>query len=186
MAKKIVRWVAIGLAALIVLALAGGFLMPRHRTVSRSIEIAAPAPEVFALVGDLRQFNEWSPWFEKDPDATYTFTGPTDGVGQTFHWQSEKPDVGSGSMTIAAIDPGKQGTIAVAFADQGEAETLLVVAPKGDGTTVTWDFSTDLGFNPIARYFGASIDEAVGADFEHGLANLKAQAETPSEAPDEG
>ena len=101
--KKIVVWIAIGLVAAIVLALAGGFLMPRYRTVSRSVEIAAPAPEVFALVGDLRQFNEWSPWFEKDPAASYTFTGPTDGVGQTFHWQSDKPDVGSGSMTIAAL-----------------------------------------------------------------------------------
>ncbi|MCB1488873.1 MAG: SRPBCC family protein [Bauldia sp.] len=182
--KKIVGWVAIGLAALIVLALAGGFLMPRHRVVSRSTEIAAPPSDVFPLVGDLRQFNEWSPWFERDPQATYTFTGPTDGVGQTFHWMSETPDVGSGSMTITAIEPGEEVAIAVEFADQGTAETSLAVAAKGAGSVVTWDFSTDLGLNPIARYFGASIDEAVGADFEHGLAKLKALAEAPPETPD--
>ncbi len=186
MARKIVRWVAIGLAIAAVLAVAGAFLMPRYRVVTRSVDIAAPQPAVFALVSDLRQFNDWSPWFERDPAATYIFTGPTDGVGQTFHWKSENRDVGTGSMTIESIEPDQRVAIALDFVDQGTAETWFTVEPKGAGSTVTWGFSTDLGFNPINRYFGAMIDDVVGADYEAGLERLKALAEKPPEAPDEG
>jgi len=31
--------------------------------------IAAPPAAVYDIVDDLRRFNEWSPWFEKDPKA---------------------------------------------------------------------------------------------------------------------
>lgn len=186
MARKIVRWVAIGLVAIVILAVAGAFLMPRYRTVERSVDIDAPAGDVFAVVSDLRRFNEWSPWFGRDPEATYTFTGPADGVGQTFHWESDDPDVGSGSMEVASITPDDRVDIALDFADQGTAETWFTVVPEGAGSTVTWAFSTDLGFNPIGRYFGPMIDDMVGADYEAGLQKLKTLAETPPpEAPDE-
>ena len=153
---KIVKWVAVGIAAVVVLAIVVAFLMPRHITVARSVEIAAPASAIFPLVSDLRRFNEWSPWADIDPATVYTFTGPTDGVGQTFHWRSGNPGVGSGSMSILAVDPDKRVDISVDFADQGTATTDFVLETSGGGTRVTWGFDTDLGFDPIARYFGGA------------------------------
>jgi hypothetical protein len=70
--------------------------------VTRSVEIATPPSAVFALVGDLRRFNEWSPWADIDPETVFTFTGPIDGVGQTLNWESKDERVGTGSMSIAA------------------------------------------------------------------------------------
>ncbi len=183
MAKKIVRWVAVGVGIVIVVVVAGAFFMPRHPVVSRSIEIAEPAATVFPLVSDLRRFNDWSPWFDRDPNAAYTFTGPTDGVGQTFHWKSDKPEVGSGSMTVQRLDPNKEVEISLEFTDRGTATTWIDLEPDSAGTKVAWKFSTDLGFNPVDRYFGLMFDGLVGPDYERGLARLKTLAETPPEPP---
>ncbi len=179
---KIARRVVLGLAIVLVLLIVAAFFMPRHATVSRSVEIAAPASVVFPMVGDLRRFNEWSPWFARDPAAVYTFTGPTDGVDQTMNWTSKDPDVGAGSMTVERIEPEKVVVMAIAFAGEGDAQATITLESTGALTRVVWRFDSDLGFNPIARYFGLMMDGRVGPDYERGLARLKtvAEAATPS------
>ncbi|MCP4383567.1 MAG: SRPBCC family protein [Hyphomicrobiales bacterium] len=181
MRGKIIRRVAIGIVAVLVVAVVVAFFLPRYPAVSRSIDIAASPSAVFPLVGDLRRFNEWSPWFSRDPDATYTFTGPTEGVGQTLRWESDVPEVGSGTMTVASIAADEGVVIDLDFGDRGPANTSITLAPDGDGTRVTWGFVTDLGFNPIARYFGSMIADVVGADYDTGLAKLKTVVEQPPE-----
>ena len=64
------------------------------------------------------------------------------------------------------------------FGEQGNALASVVLEPAGAGTKVTWGLDTDLGFNPIARYFGMMMDGMVGPDYEKGLARLKAVAES--------
>ncbi len=180
---RIVKWIAIGIIGLLVVLVIVAFILPRHAVVSRSVDIAAPAASIYPLIGDLRRFNEWSPWFMRDPAATYTFTGPTDGVGQTMNWVSEKDDVGSGSMRIERLEQDKSVDMAIAFVGEGDALATLTLTPKGEATTVVWGFDTDLGFNPVARYFGMMMDGMVGPDYEAGLAKLKKVVETPPPPP---
>src|SRR5689334_13758627 len=120
---KLLKRVVIALVAIVVIAVLVSFTMPRHPTVSRSIEIAAPVETIFPIVSDLRRFNEWSPWFERDPEAKYTFTGPVDGVGQTLNWTSKKPEVGSGKQTILRIDAPKEVEMLLDFGQQGVADS---------------------------------------------------------------
>lgn len=185
MPTKVVEWVALALSAVIVVVLAGAYLIPRHPVVTRSIDIAAPPATVFALVGDLRRFNDWSPWFERDREAAFTFTGPIDGVGQTFRWDSAVPEVGAGTMVVARSEPETEVEIALDAQGQRPALTWFTLEPKGATTTVTWGYTTDLGINPVNRYLGISHDEAVGPDYELGLIILKTLAETPPEPPAE-
>lgn len=180
---RVLRWLGIAIIALVVGGLAVAFILPRHAVVTRSIEIAAPPSAVWPIVADLRRFNEWSPWADLDPDAAFTFTGPTDGVGQTLNWESDDQRVGSGAMTVEALDPDTRVDIGVAFADAGTANSSVILAPAGSGTCATWSFDSDLGFNPIARYFGMMADGVVGPDYEKGLARLKAVAEAPPPEP---
>jgi len=177
--------VLIGLA--IILA-ALSFLLPRHAHVERSVVIAAPAPTVFAYVNDLHQFNKWSPWAQIDPATQYTFTGPESGVGATMTWQSEHPHVGSGSQEIIESVPNEHVTTLLQFGDEGDARSRMELEPEANGTRVTWNFDTDLGFNPLSRYFGLMLDSMVGSNYEQGLAMLKSLVETetgqtPSTAP---
>ena len=55
----------------------------------------------------------------------------------------------------------------------------MALEPAGSATKVTWSNFGDLGGNPLVRYFGLVMDKMVGADFEAGLAGLKALAEKP-------
>lgn len=175
-------WIARGalaLAAGFVAVVAFAYVLPREPVVTRSIDIALPAAKVLPLVADLRRFPEWSPWFVPDPAIAITFTGPLEGAGQTLTWQSKLAEVGTGKMTVTAID--RNGAdILVAFADQGTAKSWFRLEPKSAALTgVAWSFSTDLGMSPVNRYSGLWIGNIVGPDFERGLARLKALAEAP-------
>jgi Polyketide cyclase / dehydrase and lipid transport len=171
--KRILAGLVIVAAVLVVVA----FLLPRYATVFRSTEINAPVSAIYPIVSDLRRFNEWSPWAELDPNAEITFTGPTDGVGQTMRWHSDNPGVGSGSQTIALLEPNREVETSLDFGSQGTAMASIDLEPSGSTTKVTWGFTSDLGFNPVARYFGLMFDKWIGADYERGLAKLKAVAE---------
>ena len=180
---RVLRWLGIAIVGVVVLAVVIAFLLPRHAIVTRTVEIAAPPSAIYPIVSDLRRFNEWSPWADIDPETVYTFTGPIDGVGQTLNWESKDERVGSGSMAIAAVEPEKRVDMSIDFGHQGTALASLILDPAGAGTNVTWGFDSDLGFNPIARYFGMMMDGMIGPDYEKGLVRLKAVAEAPPSAP---
>ena len=57
-------WFAV---AVIVVFLGGGYVLPGEAVVQRQIVIAAPPEKVFAVIGSLKRFNEWSPWAELIP-----------------------------------------------------------------------------------------------------------------------
>lgn len=175
---KALKRILVGLAVLVIAAVAIAYVLPRHVEAERSIVIAAPPEKIFPLVNDLEAFNKWSPWSRIDPDMTVKITGPEAGVGQKMEWQSDHSSVGSGSQEITASEPDKRVETALDFGDQGSATAAFDLVPEGDGTKVTWSFETDLGMNPIGRYFGLMIESWVGADYEKGLASLKNLAES--------
>ena len=179
---KIIKRLVLAIAALLVVVILVSFALPRHPVVLRTIAVAAPPETIFPLVSDLRRFNEWSPWFARDPAADYTFTGPVDGVGQTMNWTSKVPEVGSGRQTITRVDPPKEVAMQLDFGEQGAATATVRLEPDGGMTKVTWSLSADTGFNPVMRYMGLMFDKWIGPDYEKGLARLKVIAETPAPA----
>ncbi len=180
---KIVKWVAAGIAAVVLVLLVVAYLIPRETTVTRSVAVAAPASAIYALVADLRGFGEWSPWSEIDPATVYTFTGPTDGVGQTLNWQSGNPAVGSGSMAIQALDPDKRVDYVLHLGNGDVVPASLALEAGSGATTVTWTATVDRGISPLARYFGTALEARIGPDLEEGLVRLKSAAEKPPEPP---
>ncbi|MEM8786724.1 MAG: SRPBCC family protein [Pseudomonadota bacterium] len=161
----------------VVLAAAGAYLLPREVSVARSIDIDAPPAEVFAHVNSLQAFAEWSPWGDIDPDMTQSFSGPETGVGNRMEWQSADQRVGSGSQEITESVADTRVATALDFGPMGTADAAFELEPAGQGTRVTWGFTSDLGMNPMARYMGLMMDDWVGGDYERGLENLKAAAE---------
>ncbi len=132
---------------------------------------------MFALVDGFAQFNKWSPWFEQDPGAKYAYEGPRSGVGAKITWSGDPAKSGSGSQEIVESRPWELVGTSLDFGMQGEATAQFILTPEGTSTRVMWGFDTDLGMNPVNRYFGLMIDGMVGADFEKGLAGLKKLAE---------
>src|SRR6185369_2319257 len=85
------------IAILFLVVIAG---QPDEFKVSRSATISASPETIFPHVNDLHRWEAWSPWAKLDPDAKYSFAGPTSGTGAAMTWEGNKK-VGAGRMTIS-------------------------------------------------------------------------------------
>jgi len=175
---KILKGLFLAVLALVaVFVVVGLVFLPRSVHVERSADIDAPPAQVYPLVASMERFNEWSPWADLDPAATYEFTGPSQGVGARMTWRSDKPEVGAGSQEVIAATENRDVQVRLGFEGQGEAMSGWTLRPHGEGTRATWSFDMDLGMNPVMRWMGLMIDGPIGADYERGLARLEQVAE---------
>jgi effector-binding domain-containing protein len=174
---KIIKSLLIGLVALIVLLIAIALFLPSAAHVERSASIAAPPAVVFDIVNSLKRFNEWSPWYEIDPAAKFTYSGPEQGVGARLQWVSDRPELGSGAQEIVESVAPERVRTQLDFTDEGQADAALLLVPEGPGTRVTWAFDVHYGYNLPGRYLGLWLDRVVGPYYEKGLANLRVVAE---------
>ncbi len=145
-------------------------------SMSRATTVDAPPERVHALVYDFREWQRWSPWEGLDPDLRRTYTGPEQGVGSHYAWTGNKK-AGEGTMEIIESTPS---TVAVdlRFLKPFKATnvTRFDLVPLDSGTRVTWTMTGERG--AIMSLMGKLyFDKTIGADFERGLASLKAEAE---------
>lgn len=174
---KIIKRILLVLIVLIGLLAGIGMLLPSQAHVERSLEISAPAESIFPLIANFKENSKWSPWHALDPDMKQTFTGEEGTVGSKVAWVSEHKHVGTGSQEITALDPNKRIETHLDFGKQGTAEAYFQFDEANGGCTLTWGFDSDLGNNPIGRYFGLMFDSMIGPSYEEGLNNLKTLAE---------
>ncbi|WKE65584.1 SRPBCC family protein [Gallaecimonas kandeliae] len=161
------------LVLLVVILLVVGLFLPREVQVERSIHIDAKPQSVFTKVTDLTQFNQWSPWYGLDPSARYEISGKAGERGHKLAWQSDKPDVGSGSMTLIEFNAPGYVAMKLDFAGQGQADSYFRIRPEQGGSDVTWGFRTNFGNDLVGRYVGLFMDSILGRQYEEGLAKLK-------------
>ena len=175
--KKALLFAFYALLALFLAFIAIGYALPDKAHVERETVIHAPPEKVFGIVSDLNRAKEWGPWFELDPAMKLSVEGPA-GAGQKMSWDSNNPNVGKGSQTTTELVVNEKVVAALDFGEMGKAETALTLAPEGQDTKVAWSFDTGLD-GVFERWFGLMFDSWIGADYEKGLARLKALAEKP-------
>lgn len=174
--KSVIKAIVFVIVALTVIFYGGAYMLPGEARVERSIDIAAPPDKVFAIAADLRRMPEWSPWVETDPRTTFSFEGPSGGVGQVMRWTSNNPMIGSGTMTVTESLPDVRFATQSAYAGFGTSAATMNLAPDGTGTRVTWVFQSALP-GVIDRWAGLGMDKTIGAEYDQSLRNLKALAE---------
>ena len=173
---KLLKWLLAVLVVLGAVLVGGGLLLPANSHLQRSITIDRPPAEVFAILDSFQRFNEWSPWFDLDPAAKYTYSGPVAGVGAKMAWAGNSA-IGSGSQEIIESRPGERIVNALDFGGSQATAGYRLVA-EGGGSRVTWSMDSAHGYNPVNRWFGAVLlDDVIGKDYEKGLAKLKAVLE---------
>ncbi len=156
-----------------------GFTRPQHSYMKREIEISAPVEIIFDYSNNLQKFVEnWSPWTDKDPQMTTQYNDISSGVGAKYEWKGHPKKVGYGLMEIIESEPNKKVKSLLKFGGKGDAFVTLEIHNINDKTaTVTWDFTSDAGNNPVGRIFGSMMDKFLGPDFELGLKKLKETCE---------
>jgi hypothetical protein len=168
--------VVLGLIALVLLV---GLFLPRTYRVVRTVEVRAEPQVVYADLATLRQWPEWTVWNkEMDPTAEFEYWGPESGVGAGYRWKGAT--LGQGELKLTAADPDRGVHYALSF-EGGAMQSVGRIEWEKAGTNrlqVTWSDEGDLGRSPVNRYFGLLLDSMIGAQFEQGLARLKARAES--------
>ena len=136
---------------------------------------------VHALINDFRNWQQWSPWEDVDPEIQREYSGPAQGVGAHYAWRGNNK-AGEGSMEIIESNP-QRIDIRLSFLKPWKAHNAVtfaivpVEAGQG-GSDVAWSMSGEnRGLAAVfAKVF--SMDKLLGKDFEKGLARLKTAAES--------
>lgn len=179
---KLLKKVLITLVVIIALAVIAAYFLPRKVKVQRSLAINAPAELVFEQINTLKNWEKWSPWHKLDPSMKLTYEGPGSGQGASYSWESNQENVGKGKLTILASMPFDSIATSMDFMENGVAVGGYKLSQTDSGLVLTWSMESDMGMNPIGRWFGLLMDDMIGADFEKGLASIKQIAEsTPAE-----
>lgn len=176
MKKKI----ALGVLAVLALGVAGvlvaAAMQPDSFQVERTREIAAPADAIRPKLTDLREWAEWNPWRELDPNQRTTFSDPSSGEGAWYEWEGND-DVGKGRMEITSItDRAVRYRLAFIEPFASESDVEIALEPQGERTRVVWTMSGDNDF--VSRIFCVfmDMDAMIGGDFERGLEQLERAA----------
>ncbi len=168
---KILKKIAIGLVALIVLLLVVAIFIPTTYTVSVSTTIDKPQQEVYDYVKLIKNQEHYSVWVMEDPNIVMTYTGTDGTVGFLAQWKSEK--MGEGEQQITKVD-GERVDVDLRFKghDEEQKAATIVKSISENQTQVTSEFYGHTGypFNIMCFVGKMFITDAQTKN----LANLKA------------
>lgn len=148
-------------------------------SLTRSTHVDADPTRVHGLVDDFHHWVAWSPWEGLDPDLRRTYTGPDTGVGAHYAWAGNSK-AGEGTMEIVESTP-ERIVVDLTFVKPFAARNVsrFDLTPQDGGTEVVWTMTGTR--NPLMQLLGKLLfDHKIAADFDRGLAALKAAAEQPA------
>jgi len=151
--------------------------MPSQYTVERAISIEAPTAQVYDTIADLNTWPQWSPWQKaSDPTLVYTYTGQPGTAGSKLAWQGD--NVGSGEIILTQTNPADGVFYDIYSAGELMATGRVRFLDKGtERTRVAFEYSAQLGWNPMQRFAGLFADGQVGPQFEAALLRLRSTLE---------
>ena len=165
------------IAALLVIIIVVGLILPNKVDVRRSIEINAPISSIHKFSNDLQEWPKWSPWLDQDPSMLTELGNISQGVGASQSWKGTS---GSGSLNFTSSST--ESGIEYDMQFDGDSTTYVAGLSYQSNqyktkTTVTWYMSGEMQPIIIGNYFALLMDGFVGDSFMQGLQKLKAVAE---------
>ena len=163
---KVFRVIIFLFAALCGLA----FLLPKEVAVTRTVEVDATQEMVFDQVNTLSNWENGSVWNQVDSAAVYTYSEQNSGKNAWYTWEGEL--VGKGKLTIIESIENRTIKTELDFYERGKGSGQWKFTQKNRKTEVSWTYFADLGYNPLARWVGLTLDSMLGSSLEMSLQNL--------------
>ncbi|MDH5538102.1 MAG: SRPBCC family protein [Rhizobacter sp.] len=172
------KTMALVLVVAVAAVLAFAATRPDTFRIQREVSIKAAPEVVFALINDFHRWQAWSPWEKLDPAMQRSHSGAASGVGAVYAWEGSGK-VGAGRMEITDSAAPAKLTIQLDFIKPFTARNTAEFSMKGEGETTRVQWAMHGASPYISKLMGVffNMDKLIGADFEAGLANLKAAAE---------
>ncbi len=146
--------------------------------MTRRTSIAASPERVRPLIEDFREWVRWSPWEGLDPDLRRTYAGPERGAGAAYTWSGNKK-AGAGTMTMtAASADGADIDLEFTKPFPAKNHVRIDLTPTAAGTDVAWTMSGKQNVFGKLMFALMGMEKRLAADFDKGLAALKAVSET--------
>lgn len=158
----------------------GRFLLSNDLAVTRTVTIERPRAAVFAMANDLRIAREWSPYYARDPEAEFAFSGEGPGPGQTMRWVSSVRDVGAGRISIVDSLENERIDSIIELGERATLNSTFEINRVEGGAAAAWSVTArcaEGAINVPCRYMNLILQGQIGAQLEDGLERLKTLAE---------
>lgn len=175
--KKFLKISVITIGVLALLVMVPPLFMPSSYTASSSIVIESNSYNVFPYFADLRNWEKWSPWREKDTTTKYQYSDNSFGAGSTMAWDSKNEELGTGKITTVQFKKFHHINYQLDFVKPFKSKSggqFIVEKLNDNQVKVTWTNKGKLRW-PLDRWFNTfmSFKKMLEKDFAHGLDNLK-------------
>ncbi|VAW93511.1 hypothetical protein MNBD_GAMMA22-751 [hydrothermal vent metagenome] len=169
------KFSAIFVAILVLIAGIVGFFLPKDYSITRSITINASNDTIHNLVGDLDNWDQWTTWKLDDPSIVIFKGALSQGVGASQSW---KGDSGEGKLefTVSSVEKGITYDL---YFDGGDQKSIASIsyADQGATTVVTWKMTGNMEIPILGGYFSMLVGGMIETMFDRGLVRLKNIAE---------
>jgi hypothetical protein len=173
---KILKRILIALVVLVAIFAVVGMFMSPSVHVARSKDMKASQEAVYNQIADLKMWDNWMPWNKMDPNWKRTWGEKTSGEGASYSWNSDKNDVGHGTITITKAVPYEQVENNLHFEGEGDAGGAFKIEKTDAGSKVTWSLDMNMGSNPFKRLMGGMMNKMMAPIFDKGLTSLDSAA----------
>lgn len=145
--------------------------------ILKSIEINKPLDEVYAVLSDVNQWNNWSPWACLESNVKMTYAKDEKTGYTTLKWDGKL--IGAGDMIVVSKTPTRIDYKLVFHRPyQSKSDVWFEFKDLGSKTLVSWGMISHL---PFFMFFLKKMMMAyIGSDYVRGLARLKEYMETGS------
>jgi effector-binding domain-containing protein len=172
-----------GLGLLLIVLLGISFFLPKDMNLKVTKQLNASPEQVFAQVNNLKNWEHWDPWKSMDPDMEITYGATWAGPGGSYTWKSDKKGMGNGALFIDESVKNEKVATTIKFEGMDDGHGTILISPSGDGSSVTWDFSSDYAAKwPWQRYMTTVYRAMLARQYGKGLASIESYVAANPEA----
>src|SRR5690606_23701698 len=142
-------------------------VQPNEFSFSSSRLINVPTSLLYNKVNDFKNWHEFSPWIEQEPNAKLTYGEKTIGTGAQYSWNGDV--LGEGFMKTLTTQENKfiSQQLSVIKPYESVADTEWTFETSEAGTKVTWSMKGKLNFlAKMFTVFKGSVEEKTVPDLE--------------------
>jgi ribosome-associated toxin RatA of RatAB toxin-antitoxin module len=154
-----------------------GYFLPKNDSVDVTKTISCPPNQVYTMVNNLKNWEKWSPWMEKDPTMKLSYNDSTSNAGAYYTWAGNS-DVGFGKLAIVSNTENQQINMMLNYADHDAAACAFNIEPNESGSKIVWSVVADYPKNWFVKnflggYMYMMMNHFMQKDFGRGIENIE-------------